>query len=84
MNINLPKQLGSEFDVPIFFFTGAHDWQTPRSLSEQWFNKIQAPSKELIWFEESSHMVITEEPGKVLMALVNKVLPLKTERNITN
>ena len=75
LDINLPKQVGSTFEVPIFFFSGRHDYQTPVTLSEQWFGEIEAPYKELIYFEESAHFATKEEPGKVLMALVNKVLP---------
>ena len=79
LDIDLPKDVGSSFDVPIFFFTGRHDWQTPVSLSDQWFDEISAPHKELIHFEESAHCVINEEPGKFLVALVNKVLPMADE-----
>ena len=75
MAIDLPNQVGHTFDVPIFFFTGTHDWHTPVSLSDQWFNTINAPYKELVHFDESSHIVVNEEPGKFLMALVTKVLP---------
>ena len=74
-DINLPSDVGSSFNVPIFFFTGNHDWQTPKVLSDNWFEGITAPYKELVCFEESSHVVVNEEPGKFLMALVNKVLP---------
>ena len=80
MDVDLPKDVGSSFEVPIFFFTGSHDWNTPRPLSDQWFNQINAPYKELIHFEESSHVVANEEPGKFLMALVNKVLPFAKAR----
>jgi proline iminopeptidase len=75
MKINLPKDIGSTFDVPIFFFSGIHDYQTPTTLSDQWFEKIEAPHKELIHFKESSHFILNEEPGKVLVSLVSKVLP---------
>lgn len=75
LDIDLPKDIGCSFEVPIFFFTGVHDWQVPVSLSDQWFEKINAPYKELIHFQESSHFVVNEEPGKFLMSLVNKVLP---------
>lgn len=74
--IDLPSDVGPSFEVPIFFFSGTHDWQTPTILSDQWFNEIQAPYKELIHFEESCHGIVNEEPGKVLVALVSKVLPL--------
>ena len=76
MNIDLQADVGSSFEVPIFFFSGTHDWQTPVSLSDKWFDEIQAPHKELIHFEESAHFIVNEEPGKFLVNLVNKVLPL--------
>ena len=75
MAVDLAKDLDCSFKVPVFFFTGAHDWQTLRVLSDKWFSQIDAPYKELLHFEESSHVVINEEPGKLLVALVNKVLP---------
>ncbi|MDC1513864.1 alpha/beta hydrolase [Porticoccaceae bacterium] len=75
LEIDLPNQLGLSFDVPIFFFSGRHDYQTPVALSDQWFSEIDAPYKELIHFEESSHMIMNEEPGRVFNALINKVLP---------
>ncbi len=74
-DVNLPSDVGSVFDAPVFFFTGCHDWQTPRSLSDQWYEIISAPYKELVHFSKSAHAVFFEEPGKVLVALVNKVLP---------
>ena len=82
--VDLPKDIGSSFEVPIFFFSGRHDFQVPVTLSDQWFSEIKSPHKELIHFEESSHVIVNEEPGKVLVALVSKVLPCaqdkKTER----
>ena len=79
MAIDLPNDVGSSFEVPILFFSGRHDYQTPVTLSDQWFSEINAPYKELIHFEESSHFVVNEEPGRVLTALVNKVLPFAKE-----
>jgi len=37
---------------------------------------VKAPTKKLVWFEDSAHMVYEEEPGKTLVSLVNNVLPL--------
>jgi len=85
MTTDLPRDVGSRFEVPIFFFSGKHDWQVPVSLSDQWFERIEAPYKELLHFEESSHFIINEEPGKFLTALVNKVLPfVEAEREMNN
>jgi pimeloyl-ACP methyl ester carboxylesterase len=67
--------IGEKFDVPIFLFTGEHDWQSPRVLTEMWYEKIEAPHKQLVNFNRSTHFIFNEEPGEFLMALVNKVLP---------
>ncbi|MGX4675966.1 alpha/beta fold hydrolase [SAR92 clade bacterium H246] len=75
LDVNLPKTLGVEFQVPLFFFTGVYDWQTPKVLSDKWLEKITAPHKQLVEFKDSSHLVINEEPGRFLSALVNHVLP---------
>jgi len=76
MGIDIPGEIGSKFDVPIFVFTGAHDWHVPHAFQEQWFKSITAPYKEQVWFENSRHYPYLEEPGKYLMILVEKVLPL--------
>lgn len=77
MKVDLPKDVGSKFQTPIFFFTGSHDWHSPRVLSDDWFSQIEAPHKELIHFENSCHFIFNEEPGKMLVELVNKVLPFR-------
>ncbi|MDC1512723.1 alpha/beta hydrolase [Porticoccaceae bacterium] len=76
MSIDLPAEIGSSFQVPIIFMTGAHDWHVPYTLTDAWFKNIQAPYKEQIWFENSAHFAIGTEPGRFLVALVEKVLPL--------
>lgn len=82
LSIDLPSDIGNSFDTPIFFFSGVHDWQTPVSLSDQWFSQINTTHKELLHFQESSHFIFNEEPGKVLIALVNKVLPYAQEQSV--
>jgi len=78
-SIDLPRQLGSKFDVPIFFFTGFYDWHTPKVLSENWFSKIKTRHKKLVTFYDSSHFVFSEEPGRFLYELVHQVLPLSND-----
>lgn len=65
-----------KFDVPIVIMQGRYDRGTSSQLAAAWYAKIVAPAKKLIWFDESSHMVFEEEPGKLLVSLVNEVLPL--------
>ena len=76
---DMREELGYEYKVPIFIFHGEHDWHTPVTLVKPWFAKLSAPSKQYIPFEDSAHIVIIEQPGKLLYELVSKVRPLAQE-----
>ena len=76
-NINL--ETTTSFQCPVFLFVGRHDYATSHTLAEHWFQSLRAPVKELVWFENSSHMVIQEEPGRVLDHLVHDVRPIAEE-----
>ena len=52
----------TEVSVPVYFFTGRFDYCDPFTLTEQYFHKIKAPEKRLIWFENSAHFPFYEEP----------------------
>ncbi len=79
--IDIPQELGSTFDVPIFVFTGRHDWHVSCNDQERWFQSLNTPHKQQIWFEATTHMPYLEEPGKYLVTLVNNVLPLSQREN---
>jgi len=66
----------TKFACPVVIFQGKHDLSTSAVLAERWFQTLRAPSKKFVWFENSAHMVFEEEPGKVLVHLVQDVLPL--------
>lgn len=53
-----------EFKVPVYFCTGRHDYNTPFELSYRYYETLNAPHKEYIWFERSAHSPIFEEPDK--------------------
>ena len=42
----------------------------------EWFATVKAPSKKFVWFENSAHLPMTEEPGKFLISLVSLARPL--------
>jgi proline iminopeptidase len=52
------------------------DDTTSAALAACWLEKVHAPAKKLVWFENSAHMMHVEEPGKVLVHRVDDVLPL--------
>jgi pimeloyl-ACP methyl ester carboxylesterase len=52
----------SQVRIPVYFFLGRHDYNTPSLLAEEYFHLLQAPLKKLVWFENSAHMPFFEEP----------------------
>ncbi|MGN7840274.1 alpha/beta fold hydrolase [Stenotrophomonas sp. 22385] len=65
-----------ELKVPLFLFEGRHDYNVSSELAAQWFQTVKAPTKQLVWFEQSAHEVMIEEPGKTLLTLVQQVRPI--------
>lgn len=45
----------TQLGVPVYFFLGRHDINAPTSLVEEYFEILDAPVKEIIWFENSGH-----------------------------
>jgi len=66
----------TDFRCPVILFVGQHDYTTSHELAEQWFDRIHAPSKRMVLFADSAHMVMQEQPGRFLMHLVTDALPL--------
>jgi proline iminopeptidase len=66
----------TSFTCPIFLFEGRHDYSVSHTLPEEWFKKVKAPEKKLVWFEDSAHMAMQEQAGRFLYHLVTDVRPI--------
>lgn len=51
-------------NVPVYFFTGRYDFTDPVECTERYFNKLKAPTKHIVWFEQSAHFPFFEEPQR--------------------
>jgi len=69
MGVNLLQEI-PELSVPVVFFAGSYDYTTPFVLVEQFYARLYAPYKKLIWFEHSAHMPHMEEPDKFQRELI--------------
>ena len=67
------------FPIPVVMFMGRHDYTTPSEPTAAWLAKVRAPYKQGVWFEHSAHMIPWEEPGKVLVSLLEHVRPRAVE-----
>lgn len=72
-DVDFRKQ-ATRLEVPVYFLIGRHDVNAPPKLTEEYFNLLTAPHKELIWFERSGHNPWVNESTKFVDAIVNKVL----------
>jgi pimeloyl-ACP methyl ester carboxylesterase len=78
LTINLKKQELS-FKVPVYFALGRYDYEAPSIIAEQYFKIIEAPKKEIIWFENSAHFANIEENEKFDDLLINRILSTITK-----
>ncbi|NFP91282.1 alpha/beta fold hydrolase [Clostridium sporogenes] len=69
-NIDFRKD-AVKIDVPVYFFIGRHDINAPTALVEGYYNKLKAPTKELIWFEHSGHDPWRNESNKFVQSIVD-------------
>ena len=67
----------TEFEIPFYIFDGRLDQNTPSSLVEDWYNKIVSPDKCLVWFENSGHNPMNDEPKRFKSLLRTKLLAVK-------
>jgi len=53
-----------EYKVPVYFFVGRWDYTTPHELISEYYQIVDAPKKEMVYFEDSAHFPFFEEPEK--------------------
>jgi pimeloyl-ACP methyl ester carboxylesterase len=73
--LNLVKAVPA-LQVPVFFFLGRHDRVVAPETSAAYFDMLAAPSKRLVWFEESAHEPPVEEPAKFNALMADLVRPV--------
>jgi pimeloyl-ACP methyl ester carboxylesterase len=72
-DVDFRKQ-ATRLDVPVYFLIGRHDVNAPPALVEAYYELLDTPHKELVWFERSGHTPWTSEPDKFVAVMVNIVL----------
>jgi pimeloyl-ACP methyl ester carboxylesterase len=51
-------------NVPVVLVQGRHDQVAPGAAAQRYASTLQAPGKQLVWFENSAHTPHLEEPAK--------------------
>lgn len=63
----------ADFEVPLFFIQGSHDYITPTDLVEDYARRVRAPRSELISLDETGHTPFLDKPDE-FADLVRRVL----------
>lgn len=71
--------LGSDFKIPVYFFQGSEDELTVTPLAKEYFDKINAPHKEMVLLEGAGHFAVWSKADKFLQELVARVRPLAAQ-----
>ncbi|UVO50867.1 alpha/beta hydrolase [Sphingomonas sp. SUN019] len=61
--------------TPVILLLGRHDYTVPAPIADAWMKQLRAPAKTTVWFEHSAHLMMVEEPGRTLKALLDHALP---------
>ena len=61
----------NRLEVPVYFFLGRHDINAPTALAEEYERVLEAPKKEVIWFEHSGHSPWINEREKFAEEVVS-------------
>ena len=69
-------ELVPSLEMPVFFFLGRKDHWVPPAASTAYITALKAPSKKLVWFEESGHEPFVDEPAKFNAAMAELVPPV--------
>lgn len=70
MTIDLRDSL-RKAECPVYFFVGKNDIQTSASITQAYFNELQAPKKNLFLFERSGHQIHKDEPEKLQQTIIS-------------
>ena len=75
MASDLPETAG-KLDTAIFVIQGEDDVITPSKAAVDYFDRIEAPKKELILIPDAGHFAFMTAPAAFLAALTDKVRPV--------
>ena len=67
--------------VPAFLFQGKDDWQVSTPAAVRFFERLQAPTKEIVLFD-GGHFVHVFHSSEFLAALTSKVRPLAARSRV--
>ena len=69
-----------KLEVPVYFLIGRHDINAPTVLAEQYYELLDAPHKQIVWFEHSGHTPWVSESDRFVQVMADTVLAQTRQR----
>jgi pimeloyl-ACP methyl ester carboxylesterase len=64
-----------KLELPVFIVNGRYDYTCVATITERWFNQLEAPVKDMLWLEHSGHNGVYTEPQAFISYMKEVVLP---------
>lgn len=74
------NNLGTQFATPMIFISGRHDLQAPTAATAALASEMCSPYTAMLVLDHSAHVLLLEEPGRLLNTLVSEALPFAEGR----
>lgn len=62
-------------ECPVYFIVGGRDYQTSTELTTQYYERVQAPDKQIFLFKSAAHNVPTAEPARLQKTILEDIVP---------
>jgi len=73
-DVNLFRSLPA-IKCPVYFFAGKRDYNTNSSITEEYYNYVSAPKKDLFLFSNAGHALPETNSGQFQQTIIDKILP---------
>ena len=71
--LDFEKQ-ATKLELPVFIVNSRYDYTCVATITERWFNQLQAPVKNMLWLENSGHNGVYTEPEAFISYMKEVVL----------
>lgn len=68
-NVNYSETV-PKIQCPVYFFLSKRDLVANYTVTQQYFNKLMANHKQVVWFDQSTHEIPSQEPEKFAQELI--------------
>jgi len=69
------RESATRLEVPVWVLDGAAELDGRRDLVFEWFDAVEAPTKQLITYEDAAHSVAFEQADEVQRLLTGTIVP---------